>query len=453
MKNSPRYKCSNCGYQSAGYLGKCPACGLWGTIKEETSPEIKEKGRNPKAKEPVRLSQVTRREESRVKTGIEEFDRVMGAGVVSDSVTILTARPGAGKSTLLLQVAHHLVTGGKKVLYLSGEESETQIRDRAKRILPGISEDLWVLSGNSLEEGIHAIESLDPDMIILDSIQTFVSSEFTSRAGSPTQVMECARALVEQAKGERPRMVFMVGQMTKADELAGVRALEHLVDTVLLIEGESGEELRTLFSTKNRYGSTGEMGFFRMTARGMESINNPSEYFMTKRKEGQEVPGAALTVLREGTRPVLVEVEALVSRSFTPYPVRIGECLRREHLQTLLSVLEERGGKRLYDKNVVVKTTGNIFLRETAANLALIMSVVSSLENRPVPAGHLFLADVGLTGELKKVPNMEVRIAEAVRMGYRRIFTAPMESEKYGKYLICCRTLAEAVERGLLREE
>lgn len=449
MKKTSHYECSECGYQSAGYLGKCPSCGMWGTISKKETVKVS-KGKTRSKKEPIRLSRVKSREETRFKTGIEEFNRVMGGGVVPDSVTILTAKPGAGKSTLLLQVADDYTRKGKRVLYLSGEESESQIRNRGKRILGEPGEDLWVLSGNSMDEGLAVIEELDPDVIILDSIQTFTLSEFTSRAGTPTQVMECAQSLVEKAKGKRPRTVFMVGQMTKADELAGVRALEHLVDTVLIIEGDSSEELRTLYSSKNRYGSTGEMGFFKMTGKGMESINNPSEYFITKRPKGSEVPGAALTVLREGTRPILVEVEALVSKSFMPYPTRIGECLRREHLQTLLSILEERGNRKLYDKNVVVKTTGNITLRETAANLALIMAVVSSLDNKPIPGNRLFLADVGLTGELKKVPNMGMRISEGVRMGYEKIFVPSGTDSRFQEHLVPCRTLAEAMEKGFL---
>lgn len=443
----PSYKCTVCGYQSAGYMGKCPSCGTWNSFEEETqtvSATLTSSNRTRRRAQS--FSEVSHSEEERLLTGIEEFNRVMGGGVVSDSVTILTARPGAGKSTLLLQVAEDFSRKGKKVLYASGEESARQIRSRAERILDKTPEHLWIYAGNSLEDVVEEAEDLDVDVLILDSVQTFTSANSSSRAGSPTQVMTCAEAMVQLAKSQRRRVVFLVGQMTKADELAGVRALEHLVDVVLLIEGDAGEELRMLFSRKNRYGSTGEMGFFRMGEKGMISIDNPSEYFMTHRAPGQEVPGCALTVLREGTRPILVEVEALVSRSFLPAPIRIGECMKREHLQTLLSILEERANKRLYDKNVVVKTTGNISLREGAASLATLMAVVSSLEDRPIPSGTIFLADVGLTGELKRVPNLTQRIGEAKRMGYRRIITAPLEENIEG--VIGCRLLTEAIEKG-----
>lgn len=216
----------------------------------------------------------------------------------------------------------------------------------------------------------------------------------------------------------------MVGQMTKEDEIAGLRALEHLVDTVLIIDGESGEELRSLIASKNRFGSTGEMGFFSMTEEGMVPIDNPSEFFMTKREPGQLVSGSALTVMKEGTRPIIVEIESLVSHSFTPYPSRIGESIGREQLNTLISILEQRGRIPLYDKNVVIKSTGGIRLREQSVNLAVIMSIVSSTNNTPIDADTLFIADVGLTGELKKVPSLEARIREADRMGFKRVYIA-----------------------------
>src|SRR5699024_1537450 len=228
-----------------------------------------------------RLVEIESTNSDRIVLNMNEFNRVLGGGVVKDSVTILSAKPGSGKSTLLLQDANEVCRLGYKVLYVSGEESESQIRTRADRVIANIHDNLWVISNNSMDHVLDYIDEIDPDLVIIDSIQTFVLNEFSnSRAGSPTQTMECAHKLVTVAKNEkRPRMIFMVGQMTKEDELAGLRALEHLVDTVLLIEGESGDELRTLLTTKNRYGSTGEMGFFNMTDEGMISLDNPSEYF------------------------------------------------------------------------------------------------------------------------------------------------------------------------------
>ncbi|HZK33595.1 MAG TPA: AAA family ATPase, partial [Tissierellaceae bacterium] len=377
MKKRTLHVCEECGYQANGYLGKCPECNSWNSIKEIIVDKDKKanKARKIERKAIGRLSEVIPTNSDRIITSINEFNRVMGGGIVKDSVTILAAKPGAGKSTLLMQVANDLAFIGHKVLYASGEESESQLKSRADRVTEKINSNVWVMSDNSMDNVLWNIEETDPDIIIIDSIQTFILDEFpSSRAGSPTQTMECANALVQVSKNrERPRVVILVGQMTKEDEMAGVRALEHLVDTVLIIEGESGEELRTLLTTKNRYGSTGEMGFFYITDKGMISIDNPSEYFMTTREENNKVPGSSITVVREGTRPIILEIESLVSPSFTPYPARIGECLKREQLNTLVSIIEQRASIRLYDKNVVIKTTGGIKLKEQASNLAVLV--------------------------------------------------------------------------------
>lgn len=429
MKGKTKYVCSSCGYESIGHLGKCPMCNSWGTLeKTMVTQESSVAKRSFQATKTVKkLHEVKTSNSDRIKTDLGEFNRVMGGGIVRDSVTILAAKPGAGKSTLLLQIANNLAENKLKVLYASGEESESQIKSRADRILKDISDDLLVVSDNSMDNVVSYIQDNDPDVIIIDSIQTFTLSEYSSsRAGSPTQTMECAHEMVRIAKNhERPRVVFMVGQMTKDDELAGVRALEHLVDTVLIIEGDSGEELRTLLTTKNRYGSTGEMGFFNITEDGMISIDNPSEYFMTARDKDDIVFGNAISVIREGTRPIILEIESLVSHSFTPYPSRIGECMRREHLNTLVSILEERGNIKLYDKNVVIKTTGGMQLKEQAVNLAILMSIASSINQRSIPNDTVFIADVGLTGELKKVPSMDQRLKEVDRIGFKTAVVAP----------------------------
>ena len=235
--------------------------------------------------------------------------------------------------------------------------------------------------------------------------------------------MECASALVSVAKNKkRPRAALMIGQMNKSDEIAGLRALEHLVDAVLVLEGEGADELRCLVATKNRFGSTGEMGFFTMTETGLASIDNPSEYFVTKRQKGDNISGSAITVLKEGSRPVIAEIESLVSVSFTPYPSRISETMKKDTMNTLISILEQRGNLKLYDKNVVIKTTGGLYLKEQAANLAVLMSIASSIYNKPIPSDWAFIADVGLTGELKRVPSMESRIKELDRMGFEKVF-------------------------------
>ena len=423
------YCCTSCGYKSAGYFSKCPNCGEWNTF-EEVSEEKKSGGRTTAHRTARRLKDVSGESKRRLKSGMEEFDRVMGGGIVEDGVSILAAKPGAGKSTILFQIANALAEEGHRVLYASGEESESQIKMRAERITPSIAENIWIYSG-TMDDVCHWIEDVDADIIILDSIQTFTLEEFPARAGTPTQTMECANRLVDLAKNtKKPKVVFIVGQLTKQDSLAGVRALEHLVDTVLFIDHEMQDELRILQATKNRFGSTGEMGFFKMTEAGMVSIDNPSAHFMTARAAGREVPGSAMCIVREGTRSMIVEVESLVSKSFTPYPQRISECLRREQLGVLLSILEERGGMGLYDKNVVVKTTGNLRLKEGAANLGTLLSIASAVANRPIPGNVLFIGDVGLTGELKQVPAMTSRIKEAVRMGFETIYTPPLTADQ-----------------------
>lgn len=421
--------CQECGYESPKWMGKCPDCNQWNTFQEDIidmkiKNVVKTKVMNNK---PIKkLVDVTSSKSDRIITGINEFDRVMGGGIVKDSITIITARPGAGKSTLLLQVADSISRNGYKVIYASGEESDSQIKNRADRILNSINSNIWVVQETSMDNVVYSINEVDPDLVIIDSIQTFtMEASLPARAGSPTQTMECANELLRIAKDDkRQRAVIIVGQMTKADELAGLRALEHLVDTVLIIEAASDEELRGLVSSKNRFGSTGETGFFQMSEKGMISIDNPSEFFMTKREIGEEVSGSTLTVIKEGSRPIITEIESLVSKTFTPYPTRIAETLGKDKLNTLISILEQRAGIGLYDKNVIIKTTGGMRIREQGINLAIIMSIVSSVKDKGINSNIAFIADVGLTGELKKIPSLESRVRELARMGFKRVYVA-----------------------------
>ncbi len=392
IKTKVSYYCSKCGQESLKWTGKCSGCDSWNTLEEVVAGGKKHSLVLRENTAVKRLSEVVSSNSSRIVTGINEFNRVLGGGIVKDSLTILSARPGAGKSTILIQVADNVASQGFKVLYASAEESESQLKSRADRILGKIDRGIWIISDTSMDNVLAAVEHINPDLIIVDSIQTFVLEAYASRPGSPLQTMECANELLKIAKNsERPRAVIIVGQMTKEDEIAGLRALEHLVDTVLMIDGENGEELRGLLCTKNRFGSTGEMGFFALTEAGMTSIDNPSEFFMTNREDGEEALGSALTVIKEGSRPIIVEIESLVSKAFTPYPSRIAECLKRDQLNTLISILEQRGGIDLYSQNVVIKTTGGLQLKEQSVNLAIIMSIVSSVRNQPVPVIQLFL--------------------------------------------------------------
>ncbi len=455
IKNKTIYRCTNCSYESAKWMGKCPNCDEWNSL-EEVIIDSKKNSINSRAKGKIKtvkkLSEVTSSNSDRIITNINEFNRVMGGGVVKDSVTIITAKPGAGKSTLLLQVADDISSQGYKVVYASGEESDSQIKNRADRILNKINDNIWIISDTNLNNVLDSINDIDPALIIVDSIQSFTLDEYLpSRAGSPTQTMECANELLKIAKNsEKPRAVILVGQMNKNEEIAGLRALEHLVDTVLIIEGENEEELRALQSSKNRFGGTGEIGFFGMTEKGMVSIDNPSEFFMTKREDGEAVSGSALTVVREGSRPIIVEVESLVSNSFTPFPSRIGENLGKDQLNTLISILEQRGGFNLFNKNVVIKITGGLRIREHAINLSVIMSIVSSVYNKGISNDVVFIADVGLTGELKKVPSLETRIRELDRMGFKKVYVSKNAFSRPVKFnkikVIELKTLREVVK-------
>lgn len=426
MKAKITYRCKECAYQTNKWVGRCPQCGEWNSFEEYVTGTTKAKASRLEQwdkKEAEPLYSVESSESHRIITGIGEFDRVMGGGIVRDSVTILTSPPGGGKSTLTLHIAQKAAKQGLKVLYASGEESSSQIKNRADRILQAIPSNIWILASTSMDDVLEAIKQLDVDLVIVDSIQTFTLKEFLpARAGNPTQTMECAGELVQCAKSaQRQRAVIMIGQMNKNDEIAGLRSLEHLVDTVLVLEGEKDGELRSMIATKNRFGSTGETGFFSMTETGLISIDNPSEYFMTKRDKADVVSGSAITVIREGSRPFVLEIESLVSNSFTPYPSRISENMKKDQMNTLISILEQRGGIPLYDKNVVIKAMGGMKTREQAGNLAVIMSIVSSVWNKPIPSDWAFIADVGLTGELKRVPSMELRIKELDRMGFDKV--------------------------------
>jgi DNA repair protein RadA/Sms len=439
MKEKSIFECTICGYQSTKWLGKCPDCNNWNSLEEITVSANKK--RNPKSAVKTgsvlsKLNEVKGSKSDRIITSINEFNRVMGGGIVRDSLTILTAPPGGGKSTLTLMIADDLAKKGYKVLYASGEESESQIKNRADRILDSICENIWIISDDSMDNVLEAIKKVEPDLIIIDSIQTFTLEEFLpARAGNPTQTMQCANELLKVAKsGDKPRAVIVIGQMNKSDQISGLRALEHLVDAVLLIEGETEEELRAVLATKNRFGNTGEMGFFHMTEKGMVSIDNPSQFFMTKRNKEELISGSALTVIREGSRPIIVEIESLVSNSYTPYPSRIAESIGKEKLNTLISILEQRSGANLYNKNVVIKVTGGLRIKEPSINLATIMSIASALYDKGISNDIVFIADVGLTGELKRVPALEGRLKELDRMGFGEVYVAKGATSKSAKF-------------------
>lgn len=420
MKKKLLYICTNCKYETTGYFGKCPSCGSWGTLKEKENLEVEIK--NTRARRSInnskKLKDISVSDSSRIQSDIGELNRVLGNGIVRDSVTILTAKPGAGKSTLLLQLSEDLGRKDLKVLYASGEESETQIRNRADR-LKVKSENIWILSTNSINEINNEIRDIDPDIIIYDSIQTIIDDSLPQKSGSPTQINEVSNKIVEFSKYDnKKRASFIVGQMTKVDELAGVRTLEHLVDCVMVLETGESDQIRTLYSTKNRYGNTGEVGFFEMTENGLISIDNPSEFFVSHNKD---LYGKALSILKHGSRYIISEIESLVSRSYFPYPQRISQSVKKDNLNIIASVIEETGGIPLEDKNIILKTTGGAKIDDVSADLSIAMSIISSYYKKPLDDSVIFCGEIGLTGEIKKVQNIKARINEASRMGYKTI--------------------------------
>lgn len=417
------YQCTNCGHSQGVWAGQCPSCKKWGSLVEVVVKEEKNQNIIFEENKAKKLKLIEVNKDLRIKSSYKEFDRVMGDGLIRDSVSILTARPGAGKSTLLLQLSKSYADMGLKVLYVSGEESESQIKSRADRIMAKLPENVWILSTNSMDQAISEIKKIDADIVFLDSIQTFSLREFDNKQGSPTQTIEVANKAVEIAKDpKKKRAIIMIGHMTKANEMAGLRTLEHLVDTVLILDGESDEDLRVLTTSKNRFGRTGEIGLFSMTEDGLLEISNPSQYFISQRDS--DVEGSAIAVTKEGSRLLEVEIESLVSKSFLPYPQRIGDSLRKDELNTLISILQERAGLNLFDYNVIIKTTGGLKLSEPSVNLAIMVSIASSFLKKSVSDKTVFIAEVGLTGELKKVPQIRQRLKELERLGYEKCFIA-----------------------------
>lgn len=428
-KSSLKYICENCESTHATYMGRCNKCGKWNTIVEnkEVIEAINEKksvsnkslatcskGRNIARN----LNEVEANKNFRLKTGIEEFDRVMGGGVVKNSVTIITAPPGAGKSTLLTNIANTVATLGYSTIYATGEEDETQVKNRADRVLNEISDNLKIVASNSVEDIKTSIEEEDAVFIVLDSIQAVGLSHIDSSIGSIKQTYESARVITKMAKDkDKPRAVIIVGQKTKDDEMAGSRQLEHLVDAIIHLEGEN--DLKMLRATKNRFGDIDEVGMFEMTAEGMKEAQDISMRLITERKEG--VPGSALSVIREGKRPIVVEIESLVSKCHTAYPTRNCENFKRETLNMLVSVVSKKAMIRMDDQDVLIKPTGDIRVTESASNLASVMSIISSVRDKAIPIGTIFVGEVGLTGEVKKVNYIEARVKEADRLGFKEI--------------------------------
>jgi DNA repair protein RadA/Sms len=443
------YVCQQCGASSPGYLGRCPTCRAWNsmveTIEERRPEGVRSIPRAATRAQP--LATVDSSLAERVPVPIAEFDRVLGGGLVPGSLVLIGGDPGIGKSTLVLQIAGALAGGAGPVLYVSAEESVHQIKLRADRL--GIDGDeLWVLAETSLSEVLAAAEQRRPGLLIVDSIQTVYIDEITSAAGSVSQVRDCTARLMQWAK-PRGIPVMIIGHVTKEGTIAGPRVLEHMVDSVLYLEGDRFHQYRILRAVKNRFGSTDEVGVFEMAAAGLREVRNPSEAFLEERSNG--AAGSTVAVTVEGTRPILVEIQALTTSTSFGMPRRSANGLDTNRLQLLVAVLQKRVGLGLGNQDIYANVVGGLRLAEPAIDLAVAMAVASSFREAPVDAGTVAIGEIGLSGELRSVSQVERRVTEAARLGFSRVILpaasyrrSPMANS--GVELIPVASVANALE-------
>jgi len=451
MKNAKSiFYCTECGNETPRWQGQCPACGSWNSIVEKTvsksasgaaGRDRERSGRNA----PARLSAVSAELEPRFSTGIGELDRVLGGGAVLGSVILVGGNPGIGKSTLMLQVCSQM---GKfaKVLYVTGEESITQVKMRAER-LGAEAPELYILAETVLDDIIESAGGLSPDVLVIDSVQTLYSGDVTSSPGSVSQVRECAAQLVRLAK-EKGITVFLIGHVNKEGAIAGPKVLEHMVDCVLYFEGERDLAYRILRSAKNRYGSTNEIGVFEMLSDGLREVDNPSEMLISGRP--LNTPGSCVTCVMEGSRPLLAEIQALLAKSSYNVPRRTANGVDYNRAMLLMAVVERRGGLEVSGCDAYINVTGGISLNEPGADLATVLAIASSLKDKPLPDDLVALGEIGLTGEIRPVNAVEQRLAEISRLGFRKCILPYKGRGKYAAAgqleLIPVKTVREALK-------
>lgn len=415
MKSKTVYVCQQCGQQYSKWMGRCQECGEWNSVVEEIVAPRQKTGSTKEASQPLALKDIAGIDTPRIQSSLSELDTVLGGGLVAGSVTLIGGEPGIGKSTLLLQAAARYADSGKKVIYASGEESAQQIALRARRMAIE-SHHLWILPENRLEFILHQASEINSDILIVDSVQTVQTEKLESQPGSVGQLRECTGALVEFAKA-RNISCFLVGHVTKDGNIAGPKVLEHLVDTVLYFEGLSSQIFRILRSIKNRFGSTNEIGVFEMTTAGLVEVKNPSAYFLSERRT--LTPGSVVSTTIEGSRPLLVEIQALVSRSYLAMPRRTAIGIESNRLSLLVAVLERRAGFSLFDQDVYANVAGGLRIQEPASDLAVIAALMSSHTGKNAEESSIFIGEVGLGGEVRNVPRIETRLREASRMGFK----------------------------------
>jgi DNA repair protein RadA/Sms len=430
------YFCSNCGYESAKWLGKCPSCNTWNTFVEEIITKGNDKNDNDwkgftndkRASKTILLNQVSTTKEHRLLTTDGELNRVLGGGIVPGSIVLVSGEPGIGKSTLFLQVGLQL--SNITTLYISGEESEQQIKMRADR-LKQTNDNFYLLTETATATIFQEIKKVRPDLVIVDSIQTLQSNFIESSPGSVSQIRECAAELQKFAK-ETNTPVFLIGHITKDGNIAGPKILEHMVDTVLQFEGDRNYSYRILRTLKNRFGSTAELGIYEMSGDGMRSVSNPSEILITQKEE--QLSGSAIAATLEGMRPLLIEVQALVTQSVYGTPQRTVSGFDLRRLQLLLAVLEKRGGFHFGIKDVFINIAGGLKVEDPSIDLAVICALLSSFDDVPLPHNICFAGEVGLNGEIRAVNRIEQRIAEAEKLGFEKMVVSKYNKKGFDKH-------------------
>ena len=417
-KDKSSFVCQQCGYMSPKWLGKCPSCNCWNCFAEEITASVQpgSRGELKFDGKPMPISEIPAEEGTRIETGIAEVDRVLGGGIVAGSVILVGGEPGIGKSTLMLQVMRNLADNGATVLYVSGEESAHQIRLRSRRI-GAEAKDLLVLVEVSLEKILEQINVCEPSVVVIDSIQTVYSAELMSAPGSVGQVRESSSRLIHHAK-KNGIPLFLIGHVTKDGSIAGPKVLEHMVDTVLYFEGDSGHAYRIIRGIKNRFGPTNEIGVFEMRDKGLSEVVNPSAFFLSERP--QDAPGSVVVASLEGTRPILVEIQALASPSNLGMPRRTAIGVDHNRVSLLVAVLDKVCGLKLGGSDIFINVAGGVKVEEPAVDLGIVSAMASSFLDRKVDHLTVIFGEVGLTGEVRAVSQMEARIKEAARLGFRR---------------------------------
>ncbi len=450
-KVKSKYVCQQCGYETAGYLGRCPECGSWGSFVEEIT------GSAARQKDvvitddipPMKINDIVTNAETRFSTKISEFDRVLGGGVVQGSVILIAGDPGIGKSTLLLQTGGSLSNDGRKVLYISAEESLSQIKLRSERL--GVkSDNIYIYSQTNLDAIKHRIEEHRPDLVIIDSIQAIYSDNIQSSAGSVSQIRECCNSLIGIAKGSNIAII-VIGHVTKEGNIAGPKVLEHMVDTVIQFEGDKYKSHRILRSIKNRFGNTSEVGIFEMEESGLREVTNPSELFI-KDIDSIQAPGSVTIVTNEGSRPLLVEIQALVGTTPYPTPRRIANGVDTGRVHQILAVLEKRVGLNLSKQDVYVNVIGGMDITETAADLGIALAITTCARDIIMDRYTAIVGEIGLSGEIRAVSNIEKRIIEAQKLGFKRIIIPQsnhITKEISGIEIIKVKNMLDAFNKGL----